>query len=192
MRVLLQEGAEHATPATIMVVEPSLTETMLGTLSGGRATRGGGIVGEVEITTLADLIVSAVEGLAAQGRAVRPMPTIIGEVAWMARVLAPFEVGSRIVQYITHEGCELDDSKARRTDPHSCITPEERRSAEQADAEGDYGSLASRLGRLGDARDAEARAAVDAYERERGLRVYDRELTELRAALLADALKEVK
>lgn len=201
MRVLLKEGAEQASPATILVVDPDLTETVLATLFGGEGTRGGGIVDEVDNATLAGLIVSSVEELAAQGMAVRPMPTIIGEVAWMACVLAPFEIGSRIVQHITQDGCVLDKTQARRTDPISSITPEERRSAEQAGARGEYGCLASRLGRLGDARDAAGRTveelrqrpdsrAVDVYERERGLHSYDRGLTELRAAQLTDAVEK--
>jgi hypothetical protein len=195
MRVLLKDGAEQATPATILVVDPALAETTLETLS-GEGERRGGIVGEVDHAALADMIVSAVEARAAQSLTV---PTVIAEVAWMAKVLAPFEVGSRIVQHITQRGCVIDTSEARRTDPQSSITPEERRGAEEADAESDYASLPSRLGRLGDARDATAQSLeelrrrpehrpIDALGRQDQLRAYDCELTELRAALLAEAI----
>jgi hypothetical protein len=71
------------------------------------------------------------------------------------------------------------------------LTPEERRRAEEADERGDYGSLASRIGRLADARDATARGleelrrhpgarSSDIRAREEQLRSYERELAELR------------
>lgn len=73
----------------------------------------------------------------------------------------------------------------------STLTPEERRRAEEADERGDYGSLASRIGRLADARDGGARSleelrrrpearAQDVRAWEEQLRSYDRELAELR------------
>jgi Domain of unknown function (DUF6927) len=71
------------------------------------------------------------------------------------------------------------------------LTPEEHRRAEEADERGDYGSLASRIGRLADTRYATARGleelrrrpgarGSDIRAREEQLRSYERELAELR------------
>lgn len=71
------------------------------------------------------------------------------------------------------------------------LTPDERRLADEADQRGDYASLASRIGRLADARDATAQSleelrgrpdarSSDVRGRETQLRSYDQELAELR------------
>jgi hypothetical protein len=192
MRVLLKEGAEQATATSILAVDPELRETTLTTLSGEGVK--GGIVAEVDNQALVEIIDAVVEECAARGATAK---RLIKEVAWMARVVSPYEVGSRVVRHITHDGCVIDKRQAKRAMPYSSLTPEERRSAEEADERGDHGSLASRLGRLGDARDATAqrleemrRPEVRPVDRRllyTQLDSYDRELVELRGELLANS-----
>jgi hypothetical protein len=193
MRVLLKAGARRATAETILTVEPTLRETMLTTLS-GEGVLAGGVVGETDHWTVAGAIDTAAENHHAPSAAVRNAKAI--EVEWMAGILAAYELGSEVVQHLTHSGCVIDLSKAKR---HSgpTLTPHERRRYDEADARGDYGSLASCLGRLGDARDATAQnleelrrrpeaRATDVRAREVQLRDYDRELAELRSRSLAN------
>ena len=192
MRVLLKEGAEQATAETIVVVEPNLNEASFETLSGVGVLDGGTVV-EVENSALADLIEAVVEKRAARGITAK---RLIKEVAWMARVVSPYEVGSRVVQHITHNGCVIDKRQATRAMPYSSLTLEERGNATLADEREDYGSLARRLGRLGGARDATAQRLeemerspkvrpVDRWPLEKQLDSYDRELVKLRGELLA-------
>jgi hypothetical protein len=86
---------------------------------------------------------------------------------------------------------ELREEEAERPPAGGTLTPEERRRAEEADEREEYGSLASRIGRLADARDATARGLEELRGRsgarssdirafEEQLRSYDRELAELR------------
>jgi hypothetical protein len=193
IRVLLKEGAERATAQTILSVAPTLRETVLSPLSGGGGVPGG-IVAEADIWTVAEAIDTAAEGYPRISAAVRNAR--IEEVEWMAGILAMYEVGSRIVQHLTHSGCSLDATEARRASGPT-LTPHERRRYEEADERGDYGSIASRLGRLADARDATAQSlqelrrrpearATDGRAREEQLWDYDRELADLRSRSLAN------
>jgi hypothetical protein len=86
---------------------------------------------------------------------------------------------------------ELGAGETERASESGTLTPEERRRGEEADERGEYGSLASRIGRLADARDATARGLgelrrnpgarnSDIRALEEQLRSYERELAELR------------
>jgi hypothetical protein len=194
IRVLLKDGAERATAETILSVEPTLRETVLAPLSGGGGVPGG-IVAEADIWTVAEAIDTAAETFPRISAAVRSAR--IEEVEWLAGILAMYEVGSRIEQHLTHSGCSLDATKAKRVSGPT-LTPHERRRYEEAEERGDYGSIASRLGRLADARDATARSLEELRRRpeahtkdvragEGQLWDYDRELADLRSRSLADS-----
>ena len=191
MRVLLKEGAEKATATNILIL-PDFAESVLETLSGEGVLQGG-IVAEADNWTAADAISTAVEERATRSVTCK---RLIEEVELMALLLSPYEVGSKIKQHVTSRGCILDASEAKRVSG-STLTRGERRQAEEADAHGDYGSLASRLGRLGDARDATVHSleqlrrrpdarSQDVRAREVQLADYDREMAELRKELRAN------
>lgn len=193
MRVLLKAGAERAKADTILAVEPPLRETMLTTLS-GEGVLAGGIVAEADHWTVAEAIDTAAENHHAPFAAVRNART--KEVEWMAGILAAYELGSEVVQHLTHSGCVIDFSKAKRLSGPT-LTPHERRRYEEADERGEYGSIACWLGRLGDARDATAQSLEELRRRpearvthirarEVQLRDYDRELADLRRRSLAN------
>jgi hypothetical protein len=118
------------------------------------------------------------------------------EVEWMAGILAPYALGSELVQHVTHSGCVLELPKSKRLGGPA-LTLHERRRYEEADRRGDYGSIACRLGRLGDTRDATARSleelrrrpearTKDVRAREAQLWDFERELADLRSRSLAD------
>lgn len=109
MRVLLKEGAEKATAASILVL-PQLGETTLETLS-GEAVSNGGIVAEAEYAVVAGAINTGAGDRAAQ--AITPKK-LLKEVEWMAKALGPYEIGSKIGLRFTGRGCALDDSEAQR------------------------------------------------------------------------------
>lgn len=86
---------------------------------------------------------------------------------------------------------ELREEETEQPSAVGTLTAEERRRAEEADEREEYGSLASRIGRLADARDATAHSLEQLRRRpgarsrdirawEEQLRSYDRELAELR------------
>ncbi len=86
---------------------------------------------------------------------------------------------------------ELGTAETERASGSALLTPDERRLAEEADERGDYGSLASRIGRLAGARDATAQnleelrlrpdaRSSDIRASEAQLNSYDDELAELR------------
>jgi hypothetical protein len=193
MRVLLKHGAERATAETILAVGPSLREAVLTTLF-GEGGLPGGVVAEVDSWTVADAIDTVAESHHAPAAAVRSAR--IEEVEWMAGILAAYELGSELVHHVTRTGCALELPKAKRLSGPT-LTPHERRRYDEADQRGDYGSIASCLGRLGDARDATAQSleelrrrpearAIDVRARAVQLRDYDRELAELRSRSLAN------
>jgi hypothetical protein len=194
MRVLLKEGAELATVETILVVDPDLRETMLETLA-GEAVRPGGFVAEVHPWTVGDAIYDAVYEGRPFGHAV---DRTIEEVAWMAGRLAPYEAGSEIVQHLTRGGCVLEFSNAKRLGGRACILHERLR-AEEADEREDYGSVESKLGRRGYARDHAAHclealrkrpdAKPEDIRRWRAeIEDYDRRIAELRSHLIANPI----
>lgn len=110
MRVLLKEGADEATAATILVL-PQLIETTLETLS-GEAVSDGGIVAEAEYEVIADAINTGARSRDAQS--ISPK-RLLKEVEWIARAISPYEIGSKIGLRVTASGCALDDSLAKRT-----------------------------------------------------------------------------
>lgn len=193
MRVLLKKGAERATAETILAAGPSLRQTVLTTLTGEGGVSGG-IVAEADHWTVAEAIDTVAERHHAPAAVVRIVRT--EEVEWMAGILAPYELGSELVQHITHSGCVLELPKSKRLSGPA-LTPHERRRYEEAEERGDYGSIASSLGRLADARDATARSleelrrrpeahTKDVRAREAQLWDYDRELADLRSRSLAN------
>ncbi|HUC06496.1 MAG TPA: hypothetical protein VMR96_00255 [Solirubrobacterales bacterium] len=193
MRVLLKKGAERATAETILAVGPSLRESVLTTLA-GEGGQPGGVVAEVDSWTVAEAIDTAAEKHRAPAAAVRS--TRIEEVEWMAGILAAYELGSELVHHVTRTGCALELPKSKRLSGPT-LTPHERRRYEEADERGDYGSIACRLGRLGDARDATAQSLEELRRRPEAratdvgalkvqLHDYDRELADLRRRSLAN------
>ncbi len=193
MRVLLKKGAGRATAETILAVGTSLRETVLTTLA-GEGGLPGGIVAEADHWTVAEAIDRVAERHHAPAAAVRIVNT--EEVEWIAGILAAYELGSELVQHVTHSGCVLELPKSKRLNGPT-LTPHERRRYEEADERGDSGSIACCLGRLGDARDAttqsleelprrpEARA-TDVRALKTQLYDYNRELADLRTRSLAN------
>ena len=109
MKVLLKEGAEKATAASILVL-PQLIETTLETLS-GEAVSDGGIVAEADYAVVGAAINTGAKERAAQSITAK---TLLKEVKWMAKALGEYEIGSKIGLHITGRGCALDDSEAKR------------------------------------------------------------------------------
>jgi hypothetical protein len=111
MRVLLREGAERATAATILVL-PQEVETTFETLS-GEAVLNGGIVAEADYAAVADAANTGAKDRAAQTVTAK---ALLKQVEWMARALSPYEIDSKIGLRIIRHGWALDDSEAKRID----------------------------------------------------------------------------
>ncbi|HEY2333624.1 MAG TPA: hypothetical protein VGH58_01280 [Solirubrobacterales bacterium] len=111
MRVLLKEGAEKATAASILVL-PQEIETTFGTLS-GEAVPEGGIVAQADYSTVARAVATGAKDRAAQSATPEEL---FKQAVWMARVLSSYEVGSKIGLQIIGRGWALDASEAKRID----------------------------------------------------------------------------
>jgi hypothetical protein len=108
MRVLLKEGAERATAASILVL-PKEVETTFVTLSGEGVPRGG-IVAEADYWIVVDAVNTAAKGRAAQTITAKKL---LKQVKWMNRALCPYETGSKIGLHILSHGWTLDVSEAK-------------------------------------------------------------------------------
>lgn len=109
MRVLLKEGAEKATAATIIVL-PQEVETTFATLA-GEAVPEGGIVGEADYSAVALAVGTGAKHHATQTATSKEL---LEQAVWMARILSSYEVGSKIGLHIIGHGWALDTSEAKR------------------------------------------------------------------------------
>jgi hypothetical protein len=110
MKVLLTEGTEEASAASILVI-PQVPETTFETLSGKAQDRG--IVAEAHYAAVMKAVNTAV-----WERAVPRITSegLLKEAEWMARALDTYEVGSRILLGVTDRGWYFDASQAKRVD----------------------------------------------------------------------------
>jgi hypothetical protein len=108
MRVLLKEGAEKATAATILVL-PELGGSAFETLSGEDVPRG--VTAVADETTLAAAIKA---GVKKRGKDYVDAKVLVKGIRWMDKALADYEQGSKIGLDVTGSGYALDDSEATR------------------------------------------------------------------------------
>jgi hypothetical protein len=111
MRVLLKDGAEKATAATIIVI-PQEIETTFVTLA-GEAVPEGGIVSEADYSTVALAVDTGAKHHSTQ---TATSNELFEQAVWMARILSAYEVGSRIGLHIIGRGWALDTLEAKRID----------------------------------------------------------------------------
>ncbi len=111
MKVLLTESAERIIAATILTVPGcDFGEAVLETLSGEGCAEGGFVAEAID-----PVVATAVRAAARERRHAAVTPRVLFEdLWWMARVLAPYVVDSRILLHLTPTGSVLDGSKATR------------------------------------------------------------------------------
>jgi hypothetical protein len=106
MRVLLKEGAEKATAATILVL-PQLEGSAFETLSGEDVPRG--VVAAADEKTLSAAIKAGVEK---RGNDYVDTKALVKGIQWMDKALADYEQSSKIGLDVSKRGYALEDSEA--------------------------------------------------------------------------------
>ena len=108
MKVLLKEGADEATAASVLIM-PRLSDDALETLSGEMIPYG--IVAEADEAALVDALNA---GARARGHHLLTARALRKETQWMSKALAGYEVGSKIGLRVKGTGAlSLDDSEAK-------------------------------------------------------------------------------
>jgi hypothetical protein len=108
MRVLLKEGADAATPESILVL-PRLGGNTLETLTGDAVAKG--VIAEVDQKTVTSALNAAARARKDEFVTTKDLQK---DVKWLNKALGEYEIGSKIGLKSTSRGFTLDDSEAQR------------------------------------------------------------------------------